>query len=202
MHSAQLGLAVQGVAVDVDLGVQAVQVAVLLDHQRVDFQQRQIVVGKQLAQANEDVGELLDLVALQAQLEGQITALVGLRAYQRVDGGLEDLLGSFLGNLLDLDTAFGGSHENDTTGGTVHNRAQVQLLVDISTGFNQDLGNRLTIGVSLIGHQTLAQPLLGEGLGIFPALDQLHTTSLAAATSRSEERRVGKECRSRWSPYQ
>src|SRR5690606_17662668 len=61
--------------------------------------------------------------------------------------------------------------------------AQVQLLVDISTGFNQDLGNRLTIGVSLIGHQTLAQPLLGEGLGIFPALDQLHTTGLAAATS-------------------
>src|SRR5690606_27694626 len=34
MHGAQLGLAVQGVAVDVDLGVQAVQVAVLLDHQR------------------------------------------------------------------------------------------------------------------------------------------------------------------------
>src|SRR5690606_37956452 len=93
MHGAKLGLAVQGVAVDVDLGVQAVQVAVLLDHQLVDFQQRQIVVGKQLAQANEDVGELLDLVALQAQLEGQITALVGLRAYQRVDGGLEDLLG-------------------------------------------------------------------------------------------------------------
>src|SRR3712207_8428504 len=27
------------------------------------------------------------------------------------------------------------------------------------------------------------------------------TLALAAAASRSEERRVGKECRSRWSPY-
>ena len=27
------------------------------------------------------------------------------------------------------------------------------------------------------------------------------TTLLEAATTRSEERRVGKECRSRWSPY-
>ena len=28
-----------------------------------------------------------------------------------------------------------------------------------------------------------------------------HMTSDALMTSRSEERRVGKECRSRWSPY-
>src|SRR5690606_21846413 len=71
VHGAQLGLTVQGVAVDVDLGIQAVQVAVLLDHQRVDLEQGQVVVLEQLGEANEDVGELLDLVTLQAQLEGQ-----------------------------------------------------------------------------------------------------------------------------------
>ena len=30
---------------------------------------------------------------------------------------------------------------------------------------------------------------------------ELHMLSLPAAVARSEERRVGKECRSRWSPY-
>src|SRR5690606_11469385 len=84
---------------------------------------------------------------------------------------------------LDLDTAFGGSHENATPGGTVHNRARVQPRGDSSTGLNRALRNRLTTGVGLIGHQTPAPPVLGEGLGIFPALDQLHTTGLAAATS-------------------
>ena len=30
---------------------------------------------------------------------------------------------------------------------------------------------------------------------------EFDSNELEAATSRSEERRVGKECRSRWSPY-
>src|SRR5690606_39365523 len=58
-------------ALPIYLGIQAVQVAVLLDHQRVDLEQGQVVVLEQLGEANEDVGELLDLVTLQAQLEGQ-----------------------------------------------------------------------------------------------------------------------------------
>ena len=33
------------------------------------------------------------------------------------------------------------------------------------------------------------------------AIDECHMLSTAAFNSRSEERRVGKECRSRWSPY-
>src|SRR3712207_9035452 len=41
-------------------------------------------------------------------------------------------------------------------------------------------------------------------LGVHPldgALDHPGDRRLAAAAVRSEERRVGKECRSRWSPY-
>src|SRR2546430_4374890 len=34
-----------------------------------------------------------------------------------------------------------------------------------------------------------------------PVLNQKHGASLGARDARSEERRVGKECRSRWSPY-
>ena len=32
-------------------------------------------------------------------------------------------------------------------------------------------------------------------------LDQIYTAQAADRSDRSEERRVGKECRSRWSPY-
>jgi hypothetical protein len=50
VHLAQLGLAVQGVAVDVDLGVQAVQVAGGGDHQRVDLRAgRKVIVQEHLA---------------------------------------------------------------------------------------------------------------------------------------------------------
>src|SRR5258708_39281874 len=36
-------------------------------------------------------------------------------------------------------------------------------------------------------------------IGIYPAVDPLGSSS--TILDRSEERRVGKECRSRWSPY-
>ncbi|MCY1228304.1 hypothetical protein D9M72_406100 [compost metagenome] len=183
VHGAQLGLTVQGVAVDIDLGVQAVQVAVGLDDQRVHFQQGQVVVLEQLGQVHEDVGELLDLITLQTQLESQLAALEGLSADQRVDGGLEDLLGSVVSNFLDVHATFGGSHEHDAAAGTIYHGAQVQFLGDVGAGFDQDFADRLTVGVSLIGHQALAQPVGGEGLGLFLAFDQLHAARFTAAAS-------------------
>ena len=92
-------------------------------------------------------------------------------------------LNDFLGDFLDLDTAFGGGHEDDTARGAIDDSAQIQLAGDIGAVLDQDLGNRLTFLVGLIGHQVLAQPLLGECLGGFGALDQLDATSLAAAAS-------------------
>ena len=41
--------------------------------------------------------------------------------------------------------------------------------------------------------------VLGGGAGI--GRQSSHALAQAGATVRSEERRVGKECRSRWSPY-
>ena len=40
-----------------------------------------------------------------------------------------------------------------------------------------------------------------ETYGYFPSLDGWHAGAAMPAVQRSEERRVGKECRSRWSPY-
>ncbi|MNQ24133.1 hypothetical protein D3C85_373180 [compost metagenome] len=182
VHGTQLRLAVQGVAVDVDLGIQAMQVAVGLDHQRVDFQQGQVVVLEQLGQTDEDVGELLDLIAFQTQLESQLAALERLCADQRIDGGLENFLRGIVSDLLDVHATFGGRHEHDTTAGAIDHRAQVQLLGDVGAGLNQNLVDRLAAGVGLVGHQTLAQPVGGERLGVFLALDQLDAARFTAAT--------------------
>ena len=131
------------------------QVAVLLDHQRVHFQQRQVVVLEQLGEADEDMHELLDLIALQPQLECQLARLERLRTDQRVDGGLENLLGRVVSDFLDIHATFGGGHEHDPATGAIDHGAQIELLVDIGAGLDEDLAHRLTIGVGLIGHQTL-----------------------------------------------
>ena len=41
----------------------------------------------------------------------------------------------------------------------------------------------------------------GKGCGGLQKRGKKHTYPLSVARERSEERRVGKECRSRWSPY-
>ena len=52
----------------------------------------------------------------------------------------------------------------------------------------------------------LAMALLTDALGLLAAMlnvaaKLLNDTGIAVQRARSEERRVGKECRSRWSPY-
>ena len=41
----------------------------------------------------------------------------------------------------------------------------------------------------------------GSALLLVAMVTALGVTATAASRTRSEERRVGKECRSRWSPY-
>jgi hypothetical protein len=74
-------------------------------------------------------------------------------------------------------------HEHDATARTVNDSAQVQLFSDISARFNQDLGDWLTVGIGLVSHQTLAQPLLSECLGFFFAANQLYAARFTATTS-------------------
>src|SRR3989449_1626477 len=48
---------------------------------------------------------------------------------------------------------------------------------------------------------TTGRVLLGAVKLVEPKLGSHYTKLMAWADERSEERRVGKECRSRWSPY-
>ena len=47
----------------------------------------------------------------------------------------------------------------------------------------------------------MLQEFLGHRFLVFALFMLIFSGGLKAAEERSEERRVGKECRSRWSPY-
>ena len=52
-----------------------------------------------------------------------------------------------------------------------------------------------------VGADKLAQALQLPTASVEEALEDLHARYAREDSGRSEERRVGKECRSRWSPY-
>src|SRR5258707_10907261 len=55
--------------------------------------------------------------------------------------------------------------------------------------------------VNSTGTVTLTGPASGTSAQRTVTLSSSDTSEATVPTSRSEERRVGKECRSRWSPY-
>src|SRR5690606_37894299 len=113
-HFVDFLLAVKSVAVYANLGVQAVQITGRGNHQRVDLNQGQIALFEQFGKAHEDLGELADLLAFQAQFKSQLAALVRLSAYQRIDFRFQDFFWSLFSNLLDLNADFGSRDRKST----------------------------------------------------------------------------------------
>src|SRR6266704_4045392 len=54
---------------------------------------------------------------------------------------------------------------------------------------------------NVTGVQTCALPISRHASTNIDVIQEFLGTSIECAHARSEERRVGKECRSRWSPY-
>ena len=77
--------------------------------------------------------------------------------------------------------------------------ATATFFVSCNTDNEGDIYNSTTMGVTFAtGTQSVSFPSTGyEGFDV----EVLRAKSSEATTIRSEERRVGKECRSRWSPY-
>ena len=51
MHRLQFGLAIQCVGIHNDFGIEAMQIAFIRNDQRIDLNQREVFVGKELCQA-------------------------------------------------------------------------------------------------------------------------------------------------------
>ena len=100
----------------------------------------------------------------QTQFESHFPPLIGLRPSERIDFGFQNLFRGFFGHLFDFNPTFGRRHEHDTTARSIQNGTQIQLLIDISTGFYQDLRDRLTLFVGLVSNQILPEPLGSESL--------------------------------------
>ena len=120
--------------------------------------------------------------------------------------GLDDIFGvldAALRELRDVDeSVLAGQHFHEgAEGHRVHDLAGVDLA-DFHFGehvLDHLLGaiERLLLRGIDVNRAVVLDVDLGTGLG----LDALDVLSTGSDQFRSEERRVGKECRSRWSPY-
>ena len=174
-------MAEQRVVVEIHLGVEGDHGALLGDDQRVDLGERGVELGEGLVEREHEAHRILDLVALEAEAEGEAARMERLHAGGRIDRHHEDLLGGLGGDLLDLHAALGRRHHGDAPGGAVDQHAEIELAADVEAFLDVDALDFLALGAGLVGDQVHADHLLG-GIGhVLDGLDHLDAAALAAA---------------------
>ena len=95
-----LRVAVQRVAVERDLRVERLDLALRRDDQRVDLGERGVLLDPHLVQRDERVGDALDHVLVGAARRSRSRRLLAGEPCERVDVVADQLLGRLLGDLL------------------------------------------------------------------------------------------------------
>ena len=157
------------------------RVALGRDDQWVDLDEAGVGVQEQLGKVHHDLDRLADLLALQADGEGDLAGLEAKQALVGGDGFFDDLFRGLGGDLFDVHAAFAAGHEHRAALGAVHDDAQVVLLGDVHAAGDQQLLHRHALGRRLRGDQVLAEDG-GRRLGrVGGGFHQLHAAAFAAA---------------------
>ena len=98
-------------------------------------------------------------------------------------GGIDreghDLFRRVVGDVLDVDAAFGGDHERDARGLAVDQDRQVELLVDLGAFLDIEPVDLLAVRPGLHRDQGRAQHLLGELVDLGDRLGDAHAALVA-----------------------
>jgi len=124
-QGADVFVAVQGVAVEADLGVQNAQMAVLHDDQRVDLEHVHVLLDEGLVQDREQRLAVFGGIARQLQRRVDGGDVLGGDAGFRVDGDGVDLFRGGVGHFLDVHAAFSRDDEGRLTDRTVDQQRAV-----------------------------------------------------------------------------
>src|SRR5699024_2417730 len=181
-HGGQVRVAELGVVVGVDLAVQRGQRTVFQHGQRVQLDQRQVLLVEQLVQAHHDLRQLAHLPGVQVHGEADIAALVGLQALDEIHLYGVDVLGRLARDLFDVHAAMLGGDERHRTAVTIDQHRQVQLAGDVGGIGDQHHVHRQRAAGRLVGLDVGAEHTLGGVADLVQRVAELHAAGLAAAT--------------------
>ena len=176
-----VGMAEQRVVVEADLGVEADQLLVLGDDQRIHFEQAHVLLGERLVEAGEQRAHLLLQIGIEAERLGDAPHVMRADAGHRIDRDRDDLVGRVVRDLLDVHAAFGRDHDRDARGLAVEQHRQIELLVDRGAVLDVEPVDDLALRSGLVRHQGRAEDARRFLLHVVDRFHDLDAAGLAAA---------------------
>ncbi len=174
-------MAPQRIVVEIELGIEADDLAVLGDDERVDLQKAHVLGEEGVIEALDHLADLLGLVALEPQRHGDLVADIGRITGSGLDLEGVDLLRRGMGHRLDVHAAFGRNDEGDAAGFAVDQRRQVKLARDGRAVLDIEALDEAAFGAGLVGDESHAEHARRFRLHVFDGLHHLDAAALAAA---------------------
>ncbi len=176
-----VGMAEQRVVVEADLGVEAEQLLVLGDDQRIDLEQAHVLLGERLVEAGEQRAHLLLQIGVEAERLRDAAHVVRADVGDRIDRDGDDLLRRVVRDLLDVHAAFGRDHDGDARGDAVDQHREIELLLDGGAFLDVEPVDLLALRAGLVRDQRRAEDARRFLLHVVDRLDDLDAAGLAAA---------------------
>ena len=139
------GMTKQRVVVERHLCVEHAQLALLGHDQRIDLEHRHVLGDEGGVELAHQLLGLLGEIARQIKRLGDGAAVMAHDAGGRIDGEGDDLFRRRVGDVLDVDAAFGRYHERHFTGFAVDQDRKVKLLVDVGAFFDVEAVDLLAV---------------------------------------------------------
>jgi hypothetical protein len=149
--------------------------------QGVDLGEGAVFVDVELREGGHDLDSLADLLALEAEFEGDAAGLVGLQAQDGVQGLADDGLGAGVGDLLDVHAALSAGDEHVAAGLAVGGDGEVVLVGDIDARGDEQLGDLEALSARLVADHAVGKHEAGGLGGLLGGSHELDEARLAAA---------------------
>ncbi len=156
-------VAEERVVVEIDLGVERDHVARAGHDERIDLDDRGVQCGEGLVHGEQELGRALDLLAFEAEREGEAAGVEPLHAARRVDREAHDLLRVLRRHFLDVHAALGRRHRRDAAALPVDQHAGIELALDVAAVLDIDALHLAALGAGLLGDEHAAEHLGGFG---------------------------------------
>ena len=134
---------------------------VLGDDERVHLHHRAVAGDEKFVEILKKRRGIFEEGGRNTQHLGELARFIGLKADERINGKVENLLGCVLGDGFDIYAAFSAGHDDRCGNGAVDEDGKVEFFLDFDRFCDEHLADDAAVFAGLVGHEGFTEHFEG-----------------------------------------